>query len=214
MNNNNDVEKIIKTRAEVFGLIDNGNKSRVDPDYLLFIFQTNGNIWRVDLDNNKYALNKLKRLELNTPYRLIQTRNIYGYTTLFINGKNYRQHRLLWEIFNKQKIPFNKTIDHINQIKDDNCIDNLRLATHQEQNQNTSINKRRALIKSIYKGVHWHKRNKKWVAQICHPIEKTKNGKWGKLIHLGSFIIEEDARDAYITKAKEYNKEYGTVYSF
>ena len=58
----------------------------------------------------------------------------------------------------------------------------------------------------------WHKRDKKWRAHISHPIEKYKNGN-GKVIHLGLFVIEEDARDAYIKRAREFNEKFGCMYS-
>ena len=58
----------------------------------------------------------------------------------------------------------------------------------------------------------WDKETKKWRAHIRHPIEKYKNGK-GKCIYLGRFVIEEDARDAYIKRAREYNEKFGCMYS-
>jgi hypothetical protein len=51
-------------------------------------------------------------------------------------------------------------------------------------------------FKSKYKGVGWNKANKKWTAQIRIN---------GKQIHLGCFINEIEAHNAYKNKSKEIN---------
>ena len=56
------------------------------------------------------------------------------------------------------------------------------------------------------------KKNYRKLEDNSHPIEKYKNGN-GKVIHLGLFVIEEDARDAYIKRAREYNEKFGCMYS-
>jgi hypothetical protein len=48
---------------------------------------------------------------------------------------------------------------------------------------------------SIYKGVHWHKRKKKWFAEI-------REGETRK--HLGAFSKEEDAAKEYLIEASKY----------
>lgn len=74
-------------------------------------------------------------------------------------------------------------IDHINGIRNDNRICNLRNVNNQ-QNQFNRKN---------VKGCSYHKRYDKWMSYIRLNY---------KLIHLGSFNTEEEARSAYI-KAKE-----------
>ena len=61
-----------------------------------------------------------------------------GYLGIRLHGKNYQVHRLVAETFisNKDNKP---TVDHINRIKTDNRIENLRWATIQEQNENHSL---------------------------------------------------------------------------
>ena len=56
--------------------------------------------------------------------------------------------------------PENKLcVDHINRIRDDNRVDNLRWATHSENQQNTTISKNN---KSGHKYISYSKRDNKW----------------------------------------------------
>jgi hypothetical protein len=89
-------------------------------------------------------------------------------------------HQFAWYCVNKEII---EHIDHINGIRDDNRICNLRSVT----NQQNSFNRKKA------KGYYWDKRDNKWVSQIVINYKK---------IHLGYSNTEEEAREAYL-KAKE-----------
>jgi hypothetical protein len=89
--------------------------------------------------------------------------------------------------------PSNLQIDHINGNGLDNRRANLRLATNQQNQANTR--KRGPETSSVYKGVCWAKRHKRWLAKIC---------KDGKNIFLGHFSEETDAAKAYDRAATEY----------
>lgn len=57
-----------------------------------------------------------------------------GYLIMKIKGKQYKAHRLIFAYFNGY---FPKEIDHINRVRDDNRIENLREATRSLNNANT-----------------------------------------------------------------------------
>lgn len=59
------------------------------------------------------------------------------YRRITIGKKSYLEHRLIW-IYHYGDIPQNMVIDHINQIKYDNRIENLRLATLSLNRSNNS----------------------------------------------------------------------------
>ena len=66
-----------------------------------------------------------------------------GYLVIKIHKKKYSSHRVVAEAFIPN--PENKpTVDHINRVRDDNRVCNLRWASHHEQCENriTTINRK------------------------------------------------------------------------
>ncbi len=61
--------------------------------------------------------------------------NRLGYVQYNIIGKSQMAHRIVWEAF-MGEIPNGYEIDHINTIRDDNRISNLRLMTHSQNCNN------------------------------------------------------------------------------
>lgn len=76
-------------------------------------------------------------------------------------------HRAIWEAVNGP-IPLGMEIDHINMIRDDNRIENLRLVTLRENR----INRRCRVGKSGFPGVHWFEPTKKWCSVISDAGKK------------------------------------------
>ena len=117
-----------------------------------------------------------------------------GYRRFTIMGKQYIGARIVWLMFNK-KFPSGQ-IDHINNDRLDNRIENLRDVTPQQN----SFNRRRKVCNSSgYKGVTFHKRDKKWQATIEYN---------GKTRFLGYFSKPEDAHKAYCNAAEKAYGEY------
>jgi len=116
-----------------------------------------------------------------------------GYRVIAIKGTTYRRHRLIWAYFHDDPGPFE--IDHINRIKGDDRLENLRLASRAEN----SFNTRYSTNKSGAPGVCWHKRDKKWRASIKRS---------GANVHLGYFDDLEDARKAYIEASIEIHRDF------
>lgn len=109
--------------------------------------------------------------------------NWRGDVRIKIRGRFYLAHRLAWLHVHGEWPPHE--IDHINGVRTDNRIANLRQATHQQN----SCNKRRfSNNTSGVKGVTWHRHKQKWQAQIQSH---------GKNTYLGSFDRIEDAAEAY-----------------
>ena len=114
-----------------------------------------------------------------------------GYRQIGIKGKIYREHRLVW-LYHCGKWP-EGNLDHINGIKWDNRIENLRECTQQENNWNrtTPTNKK-------YKGV-----NKAPTGKYYASIMKD-----GKPIYLGAYWDEVEAAEAYDKAARELFGEF------
>lgn len=116
------------------------------------------------------------------------TKNSYGYKRIntSLNGKSISitQHQFIWYVANKEVIPM---IDHINSIRDDNRIINLRSSNPVKNGWNRGL---------YDKGYCWSKNDNKWKSYI-----KVNN----KAIHLGYFLKEEDARKAYLEAKKKYH---------
>lgn len=89
-----------------------------------------------------------------------------------------------------------KIIDHINHNTLDNCRCNIRICT---QSQNLQNMKPRKNHSSIFKGVYWNKKAKKWHAQIRN---------YGQLIHLGLFNSEIKAAKIYDKAARKLFGEF------
>lgn len=115
--------------------------------------------------------------------------NTDGYVRIVINYKPYAAHRLAW-LYMYNKWPCNQ-LDHINRIKKDNRLVNLREVTAIQNSWNTGSKTNNI---SGYIGVHWDITRKKYLARI--RINK-------KLKYLGIFNCPKEAHKAYITaKAK------------
>jgi hypothetical protein len=84
-----------------------------------------------------------------------------GYLNIQVNGKIYKVHRLAW-LYVFGYFPENQ-IDHINRIRTDNRIENLREVSQSCNMKNSKIQSNNT---SGVRGVYWNKQKKKWKAYI------------------------------------------------
>jgi len=117
-------------------------------------------------------------------------------------GEFWCCHRIIWMLAFQQD-PGIMQIDHIDQNKQNNKVENLRLATRASNCHNRQICKSiKNKMTSKYKGVYWHKPRNRWKARIVFKR---------KAIELGRFKNEIDAAKAYDKAAKELFKAFAVL---
>jgi hypothetical protein len=137
---------------------------------------------------------KVKSLKKNKILKNIYDKKGYLYIGLSKNGKEtkFKIHRLVASHFieNSKNLP---QVDHIDRIKDNNIVTNLRWANNSMNAHNTS---NRTKGTSLFRGVSFDKSAgvKKWKA-----IVSIDNHNY----HLGRFLTESEANNAVINFKQE-----------
>ena len=127
----------------------------------------------------------------------ICTQHGSGYLCGDIFANKYFAHHVAWALFYGSSCL--QEIDHINGVKSDNRISNLREATHTQNLCNVGITSRNT---SGLKGAFWHKRDRVWEAHI--RVNTT-------LKYLGRYSTKEDAHKAYCDAANKYHGEFARL---
>ncbi len=143
---------------------------------------------------------KVAIVDAKNHFRLAMNKWYYtndGYAVRNENGKTIRMHRVILE----RKLGHSnfENTDHINRDRLDNRKDNLRPATVTQNQHNRGKPENNT---SGFKGVFWHKRDRKWIASIRVD---------GELLYLGYFDSKEAAAGAYNAAAKEYFGEFAVL---
>jgi hypothetical protein len=142
------------------------------------------------ITNNQYGGERILKPSVNS--------NGYYSVTLCKNKKHktYFIHTLVWDHFGRENRDHYKfTIDHINDNKLCNRIDNLQIL---RQRDNVAKYYRSISKSSKYVGVYWNKKKQKYIAKIHHGADR---------IYLGVFENEFDAYVAYEKKRLEIINE-------
>jgi hypothetical protein len=105
-----------------------------------------------------------------------------GYILITFGGVSYKAHRLIWTMFNGD-IPEGCQIDHINGMRHDNRLENLRLTT----NQGNALNRHSVLAMSGVRGVNIEPSGR-YRARVKFN---------GKHINAGTFDTPQEACKAY-----------------
>ena len=119
-----------------------------------------------------------------------------GYRIVHVGKVAYREHRLAW-LLEHGSLP--QEIDHINGIRHDNRMENLRAVDRSGNNQNRAVQTNNT---SGMTGVSYSKSHQKWRARI-------KIG--GKEKHLGRFATLEAAAEAYEIAKSKFHTTHGDV---
>ena len=114
-----------------------------------------------------------------------------GYTTISIDSRSYMAHVLAW-IYCHGVRP-NMFIDHINCVKSDNRISNLREVSKSENSQNIKVARTTSKTKLLGVSPNWNK----FMSRICVG---------GKQYYLGLFDTAEQAHSAYIEAKRRLHK--------
>ena len=119
-------------------------------------------------------------------------RHDHGYVLVSIDSVRYFAHRLAWfYVYGTWPVA---QMDHINGIRDDNRIVNLREATNTENCRHGGLPVHNT---SGFKGVtRWKSRPQNWIASI--KIN-------GKRLYLGTFSTPEAAHQAYCDAAQQHH---------
>ncbi len=117
--------------------------------------------------------------------------NDYFQFIIYHNKNQYKlfAHQFAWYFIYKKCV---NMIDHINGIKDDNRICNLREVDNQKNQFNKHYSRKGYQVKGYSKNF----RNNKYYSRIKLN---------GKQIHIGTFLTEEEARNAYLQAKEKYH---------
>ena len=117
----------------------------------------------------------------------------HGYIQVHAHKKVHQAHRIAF-LYAHGYLP--KQVDHINGVRTDNRLKNLRAATNSQNGMNRGV---QANNISGYKGVTFHKKVGNFQARICVG---------GVIKSLGFFKDAKEAHNAYVKAAGELHGQF------
>ena len=128
------------------------------------------------------------------------TKDGYFSVSLCVRGKckTFYVHNLVAMAFLGHKPKgHDKVINHINENRKDNRLENLEVVTSRENLEHSY-----GSFSSKHRGISWNKQCKKWTAKYYCPIVKKQH-------YIGTFNTEEQAyfgRESWISDYREYRE--------
>ena len=116
----------------------------------------------------------------------------HGYRRIIVGYAKHYEHHLAW-LYVYDEYP--AEIDHINGVRDDNRIANLRCCDHTQNCHNTQ----RQCGESGLNGAYLDKRISKWYSKIQLGDRQ---------IYLGQYNTAEEAHEAYKAAAQLYHGDF------
>lgn len=154
---------------------------------------------KISLTQNQFALVDDEDFDKLNQYKwyakLGRGTNFYAYRNVRVNGK-YTLIAMHQEIMGTHGNKLKKIIDHIDHDTLNNQKSNLRICDSSSNQWNYKIPSNNT---SSYKGVHFHKKTKKYMARVS--MRK-------KDYYLGLFETAIEAAKAYNAKALELHGEF------
>lgn len=136
--------------------------------------------------SNLGAVRSLNYMHTGTTKIIHHKINKYGYVTVCLHKNTVRSHRGVHGLVLRAFVgePNGLVPDHINRVRTDNRLDNLRYCTQRENQHNTNKDNKT----SKYFGVDFYKPRNMWRSRITHNK---------KCILLGLFEDEHKAAEAF-----------------
>ena len=136
-------------------------------------------VFMIGADGQLYRTKKTSNCAVLGPVRTCTG----GYLTTSFEKQKRLAHHVVWAMHHGEW-PSGGDIDHINRVRHDNRIENLRLVSRSVNMHNTEAHKD---ARSAHKGVDFNKARQKWRARICINYKNKQ---------LGYFSTEQAAADA------------------
>lgn len=115
-----------------------------------------------------------------------------GYNHCSIDRRSYKAARVIWSFANGMFPPAGMQVDHINGVRNDDRLCNLRVVTIRQNN----MNRRRI-------GVSWHKQAERWRARV-----RDTRGDLHSSDHLSREAAVEAYRAAHVRFFGEFSPWY------
>lgn len=148
--------------------------------------------------NNLGQVKSINYMHTGKEKIMIGSKDDWGYKQVCLSKdgktKTYKIHHLVWDIFgDNPRNGITLQVDHIDNNKENNCIENLQLLNCRENTSKRSLQKEKT---SKYTGVCFNKQSNNWKAYI-RINSKAK--------HIGHFTSQEEANQAYINFKEKHN---------